>query len=198
MTTNYQHDSRTKNGVIDSYPPDDSGIQLLSYTRQNRPNTTENNVIHHREFGTPDEKEKFISTYADVVKLDPGLESVNKSRELYNTEQQELDQPPPDRYRIVFGIFLIHGVGILMPWNMFITAKSYFEDYKLNTPTSRDAVYRSEFMFYLGIVSQVSSAVVSCGNTFFPVWRKGFNNKGCYCLVFYGYDLHIYGDSCNG
>ena len=28
------------------------------------------------------------------------------------------------RYKMVFFIFLIHGVGILMPWNMFITAKS--------------------------------------------------------------------------
>ncbi|XP_060560697.1 equilibrative nucleoside transporter 1-like [Ruditapes philippinarum] len=178
MTTKYQHDSRTNNSVVDSYPADDSGIQLLSYTtRHNKPNTTENNVIHHREFGSPDEKKQFIPTYSDVVKLDPGLESVNKSRELYNTGQQELDQPPTDRYNIVFGIFLIHGVGILMPWNMFITAKSYFEDYKLNTPTSRDAVYRSEFMFYLGIVSQVSSAVVSCGNTFFQFGGKASTTR---------------------
>ena len=43
----------------------------------------------------------------------------------------------------------------------------YFEDYKLKTPTSVDASYRTEFMFYLGIVSQVSNAVISFINTFF-------------------------------
>lgn len=37
----------------------------------------------------------------------------------------------------------------------------------MNTPTSIDAPYRTEFMFYLGIVSQVSNAVISCMNTFF-------------------------------
>lgn len=32
--------------------------------------------------------------------------------------------PPRDRMNIVFFILLLHGVGTLMPWNMFITAKS--------------------------------------------------------------------------
>ncbi|XP_045188683.2 equilibrative nucleoside transporter 1-like isoform X2 [Mercenaria mercenaria] len=53
------------------------------------------------------------------------------------------------------------------PGTCLLQQKKYFEDYKLNTPTSQDATYRSEFMFYLGIVSQVSNAVISCVNTFF-------------------------------
>lgn len=32
--------------------------------------------------------------------------------------------PPRDRLNIVYLILLLHGVGTLMPWNMFITAKS--------------------------------------------------------------------------
>jgi hypothetical protein len=28
------------------------------------------------------------------------------------------------RYRIVFFIMVIHGIGILMPWNMLINAKT--------------------------------------------------------------------------
>lgn len=36
----------------------------------------------------------------------------------------ECFKPPKDKMRIVFFIFLIHGLGTLMPWNMFITAKS--------------------------------------------------------------------------
>lgn len=30
--------------------------------------------------------------------------------------------PPVDRYNLVFMIFVLHGIGVLMPWNMFITA----------------------------------------------------------------------------
>uniref|UniRef100_A0A1B0AHH1 Equilibrative nucleoside transporter 1 n=1 Tax=Glossina pallidipes TaxID=7398 RepID=A0A1B0AHH1_GLOPL len=32
--------------------------------------------------------------------------------------------PPKDKFKLVFLIFLLHGLGTLMPWNMFITAKS--------------------------------------------------------------------------
>lgn len=32
--------------------------------------------------------------------------------------------PPYDKYKLVFFTLLIHGIGTLMPWNMFITAKS--------------------------------------------------------------------------
>ncbi|KAH3788181.1 hypothetical protein DPMN_166314, partial [Dreissena polymorpha] len=118
--------------------------------------------------GSPEEKERFISANTTPVKLDPGLDSLDyRDRDLSINEKQKPSESPIDRYKMVHIIFLIHGVGILMPWNMFITAKGYFENYKLNTPISEKAVYRSEFMFYLGIVSQVSNAVISCINTFF-------------------------------
>lgn len=29
---------------------------------------------------------------------------------------------PLDRYHIVYFIFILHGIGTLMPWNMFINA----------------------------------------------------------------------------
>lgn len=29
---------------------------------------------------------------------------------------------PMDRYNIVYFIFILHGIGTLMPWNMFINA----------------------------------------------------------------------------
>lgn len=31
--------------------------------------------------------------------------------------------PPYDRYKLIFFTLLLHGVGTLTPWNMFITAK---------------------------------------------------------------------------
>jgi hypothetical protein len=32
--------------------------------------------------------------------------------------------PPRDRWKLVYLTLLLHGVGTLMPWNMFITAKA--------------------------------------------------------------------------
>lgn len=32
--------------------------------------------------------------------------------------------PPRDKFNIIYFILLLHGIGTLMPWNMFITAKS--------------------------------------------------------------------------
>lgn len=32
--------------------------------------------------------------------------------------------PPSDRFNLIFWTMVLHGVGTLMPWNMFITAKA--------------------------------------------------------------------------
>ncbi|XP_055341635.1 equilibrative nucleoside transporter 1-like isoform X2 [Paramacrobiotus metropolitanus] len=37
---------------------------------------------------------------------------------------------PSDRYRLVFLIMLVHGMGVLLPWNVFINASEYFKGYK--------------------------------------------------------------------
>ncbi|KAL4231708.1 Nucleoside transmembrane transporter [Mactra antiquata] len=164
---NYSVNNSVNNGG-NSIDAEDSNVQLLAYTPNgNKPNINKRNGAANSEFGNSDEKEKFLSVNSTPVKLDPGFDSLNRTEDLLAAERLKADTPPRDRYKMVFFIFLTHGVGILMPWNMFITAKSYFEDYKLNTPTSYDATYRTEFMFYLGIVSQVSNAVISCINTFF-------------------------------
>ena len=34
---------------------------------------------------------------------------------------------PVDRYNAIYIIFFIQGIGMLLPWNFFITAKSYFD-----------------------------------------------------------------------
>lgn len=39
--------------------------------------------------------------------------------------------PPSDRYKLIFLILLIHGVGTLTPWNMFINAKEVIITRKL-------------------------------------------------------------------
>ncbi|KAL8618131.1 hypothetical protein ACOMHN_034358 [Nucella lapillus] len=79
-------------------------------------------------------------------------------------------QEPRDRYRLVYVIMMIHGISLLMPWNMFITAKSYFEDYKL---TARDKTrsdelreYRINFMSYLSMASQFPIVALHVVNIF--------------------------------
>jgi hypothetical protein len=34
--------------------------------------------------------------------------------------------PPPDRYRLVLGAFLLLGAGMLFPWNVFITNDAFW------------------------------------------------------------------------
>lgn len=96
---------------------------------------------------------------------------------------------PVDKYYIVYIIFLIHGIAVLMPWNMFINANDYFTKFKLKninenitdtiyenetetstniitTPRPQTAVdtYRTFFLNFLGIVSQVPNVLINLTN----------------------------------
>ncbi|KAL3863816.1 hypothetical protein ACJMK2_005546 [Sinanodonta woodiana] len=138
----------------------DETVQLVSSASHDHDSSFQRNG-KASETSTLEEKEKFLSP----VTLDPGCDSVNFTPDPEIVKAHG-EKEPLDRYRMVFIIMVIHGMGVLMPWNMFITAKSYFENYKLDTPISRNASYRLEFLFYLGIASQVSNVVISALNTF--------------------------------
>lgn len=72
-----------------------------------------------------------------------------------------------DKYQLVYIIFLLHGIGILMPWNMFITAHGYFIDYKLRGPCDQpESEYRKFFMNFLGIVAQLPNVLLNVINIF--------------------------------
>jgi len=77
---------------------------------------------------------------------------------------------PMDVYKIVFFVLLLHGVGTLMPWNMFINAEDYFRKYKLTPsndtdPNSMDispeqlAKLRNYFLSYLGLAAQIPNVL---------------------------------------
>uniref|UniRef100_A0A0N4ZGL6 Equilibrative nucleoside transporter 1 n=1 Tax=Parastrongyloides trichosuri TaxID=131310 RepID=A0A0N4ZGL6_PARTI len=79
-----------------------------------------------------------------------------------------MEEPPVDKYNAVYLIMLLHGIGVLMPWNMFITiAPSYFVDYKL---TDHDAsgdiktVYALSFFSFLGLFSQLPNLLLNALN----------------------------------
>lgn len=62
------------------------------------------------------------------VKLQPSWEENNLPEDELNFKNLTMDEAslqlhtPQDRYNLVYFTFLIHGIGVLMPWNMFITA----------------------------------------------------------------------------
>lgn len=77
-----------------------------------------------------------------------------------------------DRYNLVYIILIIHGIGTLMPWNMFINAENYFRDFKLVSPnitntdpswTSNDEnnlqSLRKNFLPYVGLASQIPNVI---------------------------------------
>lgn len=93
--------------------------------------------------------------------------------------------PPIDKWNIVWIILLIHGIGVLIPWNMFINAQDYFRGYKLNRtlieapysnlsdsslrPFSEDDLklveyYSNNFLVYIGFASQLPNLLFSAFN----------------------------------
>ncbi|KAH8260087.1 equilibrative nucleoside transporter 1 [Drosophila bipectinata] len=116
------------------------------------------------------EKSPFIGKQAGPapVTLNPSWESKLPPLESKPTASTGiLGLPiPKDKYKIVFFIFLLHGLGTLLPWNMFITAKSYFEDFKLGNGTVSDVNYKTNFMQNLGFASQIPNVLFNWLNIF--------------------------------
>ncbi|XP_002161446.1 equilibrative nucleoside transporter 1 [Hydra vulgaris] len=38
----------------------------------------------------------------------------------------DIEEEPPDHYFLIYIIFFLQGIGLLLPWNFFITANEYF------------------------------------------------------------------------
>lgn len=71
-----------------------------------------------------------------------------------------------DRLNIVYMIFLLHGVGVLLPWNTFLTiGYDYFVSYKLNG-TDQNTEYRLNFFSYLTAAAQIPNLTLSLLNLF--------------------------------
>ncbi|XP_054081415.1 equilibrative nucleoside transporter 1 isoform X1 [Zeugodacus cucurbitae] len=74
-------------------------------------------------------------------------------------------EPPRDKWNFVLLIFVIHGIGTLMPWNMFITAKDYFVNYKLGNSTNSQE-YAENFLQYHNFAAQIPNVVFNWLNIF--------------------------------
>lgn len=68
---------------------------------------------------------------------------------------------PVDRWFLVYIIFTMHGMGMLMSWNMFITiAPQYYHDYWFNNTN-----YADSFMSIIGVTSQIPNVGIMVLNT---------------------------------
>ncbi|KAJ8954737.1 hypothetical protein NQ318_011432 [Aromia moschata] len=107
------------------------------------------------------------------VKLQPSWEENNLPEDELNFKNLTMDEAslqlntPPDKYNLVYITFLIHGIGVLMPWNMFITAKNYFIKYKLSQEyIGFTFPFAYNFMQYLTFSSQVPNVIFNWMNIF--------------------------------
>ncbi|CAH1784010.1 unnamed protein product [Owenia fusiformis] len=123
---------------------------------------------HNAEYGSPQEKDGLLP-----VQLGPGWEDKKLPEDELNfknissSEDSSSDgEAPYDKFKLVYFILLLHGIGTLMPWNMFITAQSYFVDYKLNTTASQGTEYAANFLSYVGIAAQVPNVILNGVNLF--------------------------------
>ncbi|XP_011169324.1 equilibrative nucleoside transporter 1 isoform X1 [Solenopsis invicta] len=136
-----------------------------------------------KEFGAGPEEQTLLkdsngtriipSKGSEPVRLSPGWEGTGRPDDELNFKGVTMDQadlelnPPRDRLNLVFFILILHGIGALIPWNMFITAKNYFIEYKLSKEYTGIATnYNTNFLPYLGFAFQVPNLLFNWLNIF--------------------------------
>jgi len=99
------------------------------------------------------------------------------------------DNAPQDRYHLVYLIFLIHGIAVLMPWNMFITANDYFVKHKLTpsingtTNPEEKSLYRDYFLGSLCFVAQVPNILLNAFNLFCQVGSGSTSKRITWSII---------------
>nr|AKN21619.1 slc29a-1 [Schmidtea mediterranea] len=69
-----------------------------------------------------------------------------------------------DKYHLVYFIVFFTGIGVLIPWNFFITAKQYFVFKLTDTGNSTASDLPYKFENYLSIASMVPAAIINILN----------------------------------
>ena len=102
--------------------------------------------------------------------------------------KMDMESPgPEDRNRIVYFILVIHGIGTLLPWNMFITADNYFS-YKLegNDTLGNPLPYKDNFLSYVGIASKLPNVIVQLINFLVGGKSRSLTNRILVSVVLEG------------
>jgi equilibrative nucleoside transporter 1/2/3 len=127
-----------------------------------------------------EESDGFLSVANNDKKLKDQNEMIlvvgNKDDKMQELEQldEEQSRTPRDCYLAVFLIFVLHGIAVLMPWNMFITANDYFVHYKLAPVNSNSSsvesgemtTYQKYFLSSLCFVANVPNVALNGLNLF--------------------------------
>ncbi|XP_004933064.1 equilibrative nucleoside transporter 2 isoform X2 [Bombyx mandarina] len=110
------------------------------------------------------EKAPFLRN--EPVKLTPAWEATNLPNDTLNLKGIAMDlTPPKDKWNLIYLTLVLHGLGTLTAWNMFITAKAYFETYKL----ASEPALSENFLTYIGWASQIPNLLFSWFNIFFQL-----------------------------
>jgi equilibrative nucleoside transporter 1/2/3 len=107
-------------------------------------------------------EDKEVRVVSETAVKQPLLEQLHVKEAAEEAEEHQA--PPRDSVFLVYAVMLLFGLASLLPWNIFITATSYFVDYKLNTNTSMNATYRQDFTFYVGIIGQSTNVLMNLLN----------------------------------
>jgi len=134
--------------------------------------------VVHRQTQNGDHRDE------DLALLRTSRENV-LSRHGHNVSMDRLDlemNPPVDRLNLIYLTLILHGIGTLMPWNMFVTAKElkrgdwvymlteYFANYKLGKEyTDTPLPYATYFLNYVIFAAQVPNLVFNWINVFLNV-----------------------------
>lgn len=123
------------------------------------------NLLQDQNIGALHQNEKRGAP--EPVRLQPSWEESNLPEDELNFKHLTMEDAslqmtaPRDKLNLVYLTFLIHGIGVLTPWNMFITASKYFTEYKLLNTT-----YATSFLASVGFASQVPNVVFNWLNVF--------------------------------
>ncbi|KAM3177537.1 hypothetical protein ACTXT7_004367 [Hymenolepis weldensis] len=81
--------------------------------------------------------------------------------------EQETLKTPKDRLNLAFFIFVLHGIGFLLPYNVFSNAEEYYINYKFNTTLSENTDYRINFLNYVLFAGQIPNVLMAAWNAFY-------------------------------
>ncbi|KAF5296664.1 hypothetical protein FQR65_LT10204 [Abscondita terminalis] len=128
------------------------------------------------QFIDKEDSEKVPLQHQRPVRLQPSWEESNLPEDELNFRNLTMDEAslelhtPMDKYKLVYMTFILNGIGVLMPWNMFITAENYFTKFKLHKDyTGENLIYGSSYLQFVGFASQVPNLLFNWLNIFIQI-----------------------------
>jgi equilibrative nucleoside transporter 1/2/3 len=125
-------------------------------------NTSTNDSTEKTPLSPPNDDSEDVATAITPSKFEVGK----------NLENEEVENIPADKLNVVLWVMMLHGLGALIAWNVFITiAPEYFKRHKLESAftnfTKSDIAY--------------TNSTVPAENFVYPRYVQNFMNYVCLC-----------------